>query len=72
MSSPALPGDGHAEVRRFFEGILARLEITAFNTDEFVAEGDTVVIFGSEAGRCARRDSRSATSGCRGTSCGAT
>ena len=41
---------GHAAVRKFFEGILARLEMTEFNTDEFVAEGDTVVIFGSEAG----------------------
>lgn len=41
---------GHDRVRRFFEGILERLEITAFNTDEFIAEGDTVVIFGSEAG----------------------
>ena len=41
---------GHADVRRFFERILARLDVAAFNTDEFVAEGDTVVIFGSEAG----------------------
>lgn len=41
---------GHAAVRRFFTRILERLEMTEFNTDEFVAEGDTVVIFGSEAG----------------------
>jgi ketosteroid isomerase-like protein len=41
---------GHANVRRFFAGILERLEITAFNTDEFVAQGDVVVIFGSESG----------------------
>ena len=41
---------GHAAVRRFFARILERLEMTEFNTDEFVAEGDTVVIFGSEAG----------------------
>ena len=41
---------GRAEVRRFFEGILTRLTITEFNTDQFVADGDTVVIFGSEAG----------------------
>jgi len=41
---------GRARVRRFFERILGRLEITAFNTDQFVTEGDTVVIFGSEAG----------------------
>ena len=42
---------GHAAVRKFFERILDRLEITAFNTDQFVADGDVVVIFGSEAGR---------------------
>ena len=41
---------GHDAVRRFFARILERLEMTEFNTDEFVAEGDTVVIFGSEAG----------------------
>ena len=41
---------GLAQVRRFFERILERLEITAFNTDQFVVEGDTVVIFGSESG----------------------
>lgn len=41
---------GHAAVRRFFEGILRRLEMTAFSADEFVAEGDTVVVFGHEAG----------------------
>jgi ketosteroid isomerase-like protein len=42
---------GRAQVRRFFERILERLEITAFNTDQFVVEGDTVVIFGNESGR---------------------
>ena len=41
---------GHAQVRRFFTRILERLEITAFNTDQFVVEGETVVIFGSESG----------------------
>lgn len=41
---------GHAAVRRFLARILERLEMTEFNTDTFVAEGDTVVIFGSEAG----------------------
>ena len=41
---------GRAQVRRFFERILERLEITAFTTAEFVTQGDTVVIFGSEAG----------------------
>jgi ketosteroid isomerase-like protein len=42
---------GTAAVRRFFERILERLEISEFNTDEFIAEGDTVVIFGGEAGK---------------------
>ena len=41
---------GRAAVRRFFERILERLAITAFDADQFVAEGDTVVIFGGEAG----------------------
>ena len=41
---------GHDAVRSFFARILERLEMTEFNSDEFVAEGDTVVIFGSEAG----------------------
>jgi ketosteroid isomerase-like protein len=42
---------GKARVRRFFEGILARTEMTAFNTNEFIVHGDTVVIFGSESGK---------------------
>ena len=42
--------EGHAAVRKFFERILERLEMSEFNTDEFVVQGDTVVIFGSEAG----------------------
>jgi ketosteroid isomerase-like protein len=42
---------GRAEVRKFFEGILKRLEITAFNTEEFIVQGDTVVIFGNESGK---------------------
>lgn len=41
---------GTNKVRRFFERILERLEMTEFNTDEFIEEGETVVIFGSEAG----------------------
>ena len=41
---------GRAQVRKFFEGILGRLEMTAFETREFVAEGDTVVVFGGESG----------------------
>ena len=42
---------GKARVRKFFEGILARVEMTAFNTDEFIVQGETVVIFGSESGK---------------------
>lgn len=41
---------GHAAVRKFFERILERLDMSEFNTDEFVVKGDTVVVFGSEAG----------------------
>ena len=41
---------GHAKVRRFFEGILSRLEVTAFDTDEWIVQGDTVVVFGGESG----------------------
>lgn len=41
---------GRDAVRRFFAGIVERLAMTEFNTDQFVAEGDTVVVFGSEAG----------------------
>lgn len=41
---------GRADVRRFFEGILRRLEINVFDTREFVVQGDTVIVFGSESG----------------------
>ena len=41
---------GRAEVRSFFEIIMKRLDISAFNTREFVAQGKTVVVFGSEFG----------------------
>lgn len=41
---------GTVRVRRFFERILERLEMTEFNTDEYIVEGETVVILGSEAG----------------------
>ena len=42
---------GHDAVRKFFEGILKRLDISAFNMDEFIVEGNTVVIVGSETGK---------------------
>lgn len=42
--------EGHVAVRKFFQRILERLDMSEFNTDEFVVEGDTVVVFGSEAG----------------------
>ena len=41
---------GHDKVRRFFEGILERLDMSEFRTDEYLVDGDTVVIFGGEAG----------------------
>ncbi len=41
---------GREKVRKFFGGILARLEMTAFYADEFVVQGETVVVFGSESG----------------------
>ena len=41
---------GRAAVRKFFEGILERLEMTAFNPDEFIVQGDTVVVVGNEKG----------------------
>lgn len=42
---------GTAEVRRFFEHILETYEITAFNPDEWIEQGDAVVVLGSEEGR---------------------
>ena len=42
---------GKASVRKFFEMIIARLDITEFNVDEFIVDGNTVVVFGSEAGK---------------------
>lgn len=41
---------GRAKVRRFFERILTRLDVTAFDADEYIVSGDTVVVFGSESG----------------------
>lgn len=41
---------GHDGVRRFFEGILTRLGMQAFEPTEFVVCDDTVVVFGSERG----------------------
>ena len=41
---------GRANVRRFFERIFRRLEISAFDTTEFVVQGNTVVVFGGESG----------------------
>ena len=39
-----------AGVRRFFEGIVKRLEITVFDASEFLLQGETVVVFGGESG----------------------
>jgi len=41
---------GRDTVQKFFSRILERLDMTDFNTDEFIVQGDTVVIFGSESG----------------------
>ena len=41
---------GSANVRKFFERIHQRLDMTAFNTDEWIVQDNTVVIFGSESG----------------------
>lgn len=41
---------GHERARRFFEGILRRLEMSRFEPAEFIVQGGTVVVFGSEAG----------------------
>jgi ketosteroid isomerase-like protein len=41
---------GHASVRRFFEGIIRRLDITTFDTSEFVVQGAIVVVVGGESG----------------------
>lgn len=42
---------GHAEVRSFFERIMKRLDMSAFNPNEFIIQGKTVVVFGNESGR---------------------
>ena len=49
---------GHDSVRCFFEGILRRLDIAAFETHDFVVQGETVVVFGAESG--ALRSTRAA------------
>lgn len=41
---------GKDGVRKFFENILRRLDITTFQAREFVTENDTVVVFGFESG----------------------
>lgn len=42
--------EGQSAVRRFLERILRRLDISEFRSDEYIVQGDTVVIFGGEAG----------------------
>lgn len=42
--------DGQIAVRKFFQRVMDRLELSEFNTDEFIVQDDTVVVFGSEAG----------------------
>ena len=56
---------GRTQVRTFFERLLERLQIAAFNTDQFVVEGNTVVVFGSESGTVRARSSPSEMNGPR-------
>lgn len=41
---------GRSDVRRFFERILRRLDVSAFEPREYLQQGDTVVVLGSESG----------------------
>lgn len=41
---------GHDRVRSFFERILRRLDISSFAPREYVVQGNTVVVIGSETG----------------------
>ena len=41
---------GRPRVRSFFERILRRLEVMEFAAAEFIVQGNTVVVFGSESG----------------------
>jgi len=56
---------GHANVRRFFEGILRRPDMTAFDRTEFVVQDNTVVVLVASQGPSGTQVRRSATSGCR-------
>ena len=38
--------DGEKEVRRFFETVLSSVDIHQFDTEEFICEGDKVVVTG--------------------------
>lgn len=38
--------DGHAQVRRFFETVLSSVDIHQFDAEEFICEGDKVVVTG--------------------------
>jgi len=40
---------GKASVRLFYDEIINRLETTAFDTREFIVQGQTVVVFGTES-----------------------
>ena len=41
---------GSAAVRSFFERIIKRLDMTSFEPAEYLVQGNTVVVFGSEGG----------------------
>jgi uncharacterized protein len=42
---------GHEEVKGFFSGLAASEEITHFEPQEFIAQGDKVVVIGNYKGR---------------------
>ena len=48
---------GHDAVRKFFERILHRLDVSHFTPSEYLVRDNTVVVFGSEAGTV-RSDNR--------------
>lgn len=45
---------GKEAVRKFFERIIERLEMKEFDIDEYIVQGDTVVVLGGEAGTLLR------------------
>ena len=61
---------GHANVRRFFEAIIRRLQHHGVRDHRIRGTGDTVAVFGSESGTLRSTGAAFRTSGCRSTSAG--